>query len=154
MALSDDQLAAIKAQTDRAVTELGDVCAEGPSRRFKMTIPADPTRDTDLIISRALEGAEQLLAEVEELRAQRAELVKLHEYDELIFGGFYCTYCTPDDCDDPDDNVYWPCPSLRAAGVTDDEAIEIITARRAAIEKAHRASAAQGAAKTAGGDRG
>ncbi|SFK91796.1 hypothetical protein SAMN05216275_14121 [Streptosporangium canum] len=84
----------------------------------------------------------------------RADLIKLHEYDELIFGGVYCTHCTPDDCADADDNVMWPCPPLRAAGVTDDEAIEIITARRAAIEKAHRASAAQGEAKTAGGDRG
>ena len=25
----------------------------------------------------------------------RAELLKLHEWDELLFGGFYCTHCTP-----------------------------------------------------------
>ena len=89
-------------------------------------------------------------AERAQLRNHRSELVKLHDWDELIFGGFYCTHCTPDDADDPDDNVYWPCPSLRAAGVTDEEAIALITARRAAIEeKARRAAAeAPGAADT------
>ncbi|MEV4179893.1 hypothetical protein AB0J28_00420 [Streptosporangium canum] len=77
----------------------------------------------------------------------RTELIKLHEYDELIFGGFICLHCTPDDCDDPDDNVYWPCPPLRAAGVTDEEAIALITARRAAVEEKARL-AVQGEAET------
>lgn len=67
---------------------------------------------------------------------ERAALLALHEYDELIFGGFICTHCTPnwEDGDDPDDNVAWPCPSLRAIGVTDEEAIAIIKAHRAEIE--------------------
>jgi len=69
----------------------------------------------------------------------RTALINLHDWDELIFGGFYCTHCTPDDTDDPDDNVMWPCPSLRAAGVTDEEAIKLIAARRAAVtEKSRR----------------
>lgn len=76
-----------------------------------------------------------LLAEVETLRAQRDRLLALHEYDEFIFGGFYCVHCTAEDCDDPDDNVFWPCPSLRAVGVTDDEGNQIITARRAEIAR-------------------
>lgn len=83
-------------------------------------------------ITKRLEVAE---AERDRLRAQRDALIKLHEYDELIFGGFICTHCTPDDCDDPDDNVYWPCPSLRAVDVTDEEAAALITARRAEIER-------------------
>lgn len=65
----------------------------------------------------------------------RAALIERHEYDELIFGGFICTHCTADDCDDPDDNVYYPCPPLRAVGVTDDDAIATILARRAEIER-------------------
>lgn len=69
---------------------------------------------------------------------QRDDLIKLHEYDELIFGGFICTHCTPDDCDDPDDNVYWPCQPLRDAGVTDHEAVALIKAHRADIE--HKAA--------------
>ncbi|GAA2929347.1 hypothetical protein [Streptomyces enissocaesilis] len=69
---------------------------------------------------------------------ERAALLKLHEWDELIFGGFYCTHCTPDDADDPDQNVYWPCPPLREAGVTNEEAVEIITVERAEIAARHR----------------
>ena len=73
-------------------------------------------------------------------------LLKLHEWDELIFGGFYCMHCTPDDADDPDQNVYWPCPPLREVGVTDVEAVALITAHRSAIEAKHRAQREGGAA--------
>lgn len=72
------------------------------------------------------------------LQEQRAELIKLHEYDELIFGGFICLHCTPGNCDDPDDNVYWPCQPLREVGVTDHEAVALIKAQRAEIE--HKAA--------------
>jgi hypothetical protein len=82
-----------------------------------------------------------------EMRQQQVKdaLLKLHEYDELIFGGFYCMHCTPDDADDPDQNVYWPCPPLREVGVTDVEAVALISAHRAAIEARHRAKAQGGA---------
>lgn len=73
-------------------------------------------------------------------------LIELHDWDELIFGGFYCMHCTPDDADDPDDNVYWPCPTLRAAGMTDEQAIGLINAQRARI-------AAEAAEKHAAGAR-
>lgn len=65
----------------------------------------------------------------------RPGLVDLHEWDELIFGGFYCTHCTPDDADDPDQNVYWPCPTLREAGMTNEEAVEIIREFRETINR-------------------
>jgi hypothetical protein len=108
------------------------------------TIPhraALPTRDElDALVDtdpiRLLSTAIGLRAEVETLRDQRDRLLALHEYDELIFGGvFICLHCTPDDCDDPDLNVVWPCPSLHAAGVTDDEGNAIILARRAEIAR-------------------
>ena len=83
-----------------------------------------------------------------EVRQQQVKdaLLKLHEYDELVFGGFYCMHCTPDDADDPDQNVYWPCQRLREVGVTDVEAVAIISAHRAAIESKHRAQREAGAA--------
>lgn len=98
----------------------------------------DLRRDIAQFLAACRNELPALLAEVERLRQQRAALIALHEYDELIFGGFICRHCTPDDCDDPDDNVMWPCPSLRAVGVTDDEAIALIKARRDEIEKAAR----------------
>ncbi|WP_049568723.1 hypothetical protein [Nonomuraea sp. SBT364] len=134
-ALAPDRLAEIRASVERAHTEIGQVCAEGPHHRFRMSVPAQPGRDTDLIISDALKGAGELLAEVEKLHAQRDRLLALHEYDELIFGGFICVHCTPNDADDPDDNIAWPCPSLRAIGVDNDEGNAIILARRAAIAR-------------------
>jgi len=69
----------------------------------------------------------------------RAALLKLHDWDELIFGGFYCLHCTPDDAFDPDDNVYWPCPTLREAGVTNDEARDLIQQERDRVHAEHQA---------------
>lgn len=68
---------------------------------------------------------------------EREALIKQHEYDELIFGGFVCMVCTPnwETGDDPDDNVYYPCPPLRAAGVTNEEAVLIIKLARAERER-------------------
>ncbi|MFI6496842.1 hypothetical protein [Nonomuraea typhae] len=69
--LSADRLAEIRAQIERAHTEVGDVCSRPPRKRFKMSVPADPERDTDLIITAALKAAEDLADEVERLRAER-----------------------------------------------------------------------------------
>ncbi|WP_157253129.1 hypothetical protein [Nonomuraea typhae] len=78
--LSAAQLADIKARVERAHVELGAVCELGPSNRFKMSIPADSKRDTDLIISAALSGAEELLAEVERLNTlARAQALMISE---------------------------------------------------------------------------
>jgi hypothetical protein len=69
--MSAERLAEIKAQVERAGVELGEVCSQGVTRRWRMHVPADP-RDTDLIISDALKGAEDLLGEVERLMARVA----------------------------------------------------------------------------------
>lgn len=58
------------------------------------------------------------------------DLVALHVYDELIFGGFICTHCTPDDAVTEDDNIYFPCRPLREAGMTNDMAVQVIKAHR------------------------
>lgn len=73
-------LAVARQRIERAHTELGDVCAQGPSRRFKMHIPADPERDTDLIISAALNDADLLVGEMERLRATVARVRALRDY--------------------------------------------------------------------------
>ncbi|MER5649694.1 hypothetical protein [Streptosporangium sp. NPDC002524] len=70
----------------------------------------------------------------------RPELIKIHTWDELVFGGFICTFCTPPE-GDPDTTVMWPCPPLRLAGMTDKEAIDLIVAHRAAIEEQARRAA-------------
>nr|WTC12471.1 hypothetical protein OHA15_33530 [Streptomyces anthocyanicus] len=71
--------------------------------------------------------------------SDRAELLKLHDWDELLFGGFYCLHCSPTGEDSFDDPIAWPCPPLREAGLTDDEAREIIVARREKVEADYRA---------------
>ncbi|UBU09998.1 hypothetical protein [Nonomuraea gerenzanensis] len=74
---------------------------------------------------------------VESMDRRRAAAIQAHQYDELIFGGFVCVTCTPnwETGDDPDDNVAWPCQALRDVGVTNEDAIAIIKARRAEIER-------------------
>lgn len=79
---------------------------------------------------------DEAYAEIERLHGwakQRTALIEVHAWDETIFGGFYCMTCSNMD-DDSTDLVTWPCSSLRAVGVTDAEAVEIIQARRTAIQ--------------------
>jgi len=70
MALTEQQLTEIERRTKRAATEIGDVCAEGPRNRWRMSIPANPERDTDLILDAALGDSAALLTEVRRLAGQ------------------------------------------------------------------------------------
>jgi hypothetical protein len=74
--------------------------------------------------------------------SERAELLKLHDWDELLFGGFYCLHCTPDDADDFEDPIAWPCQPLREAGVTDEEARALIAEHREKVAAEHQAEKA------------
>ncbi|QTR98382.1 hypothetical protein J6K27_003510 [Rhodococcus qingshengii] len=56
-----------KAQLDKAQIENGEVAAD--RSRYRMSIPANPDRDTDLIIGAALTAAEALVAAVERVQA-------------------------------------------------------------------------------------
>ena len=56
-----------KAKLDKAQIENGEVAAD--RSRYRMSIPANPDRDTDLIIGDALTSAESLVAAVERVQA-------------------------------------------------------------------------------------
>jgi hypothetical protein len=89
-------------------------------------------------LDEATAEVERLSQFVYEWANYRKALIELHEFDELVFGGFVCTRCsTPYD----PDLVAWPCDSLRAIGVTDEDAREIILAHRASIERTADAGA-------------
>lgn len=67
--MPDLDLDAIKASVDKAHQEIGEIAEQGVTRRWRMHIPAQPDRDSDLIISRALTGVDALLAEVKRLHS-------------------------------------------------------------------------------------
>jgi hypothetical protein len=85
--MTDERLAAIKAAVEKAHRELGEVCSAGVSRRWRMSIPADFTRDSDLIIGDGLRGANELAAEVERLRAALASTQNQASRRELAISG-------------------------------------------------------------------
>lgn len=70
---------AIKQRIEAARTELGEIAKQWPQpgKRFRMSIPAQPDRDSDLIIGRALKAASDLVAEVERLKSVRAVAVEI-----------------------------------------------------------------------------
>jgi len=83
-----------KAQLDKAQIENGEVAAD--RKRYRMSIPANPDRDTDLIIGDALTAAEALVAAVERVQA-------LHEH-VTVNTVSYCRVCL----------TAYPCPTIEA----------------------------------------
>src|SRR5262245_24553129 len=69
MALTPEQLAEIRAHLDHAHAEVKALCQE-PYHRWRMSIPAQPDRDSDLIISAGLKAGDDALAEVDRLTAE------------------------------------------------------------------------------------
>jgi hypothetical protein len=63
-------VARIRRRLDRAQELVGNLAAG--TQRWKMSIPADPERDSDLILTAALDGAEQLLDLVDRFAAELA----------------------------------------------------------------------------------
>lgn len=66
-----DRLAEARARIDAAGDHLGEICTS--KKQFRMSIPADPSKDSDLILGAALESAEDLLSLVEQLQGQLDE---------------------------------------------------------------------------------
>jgi len=82
------------------------------------------------------------VCEVERVQAveRLAALIAQHDWDEQIFGGYLCLTCTPADCDDPDETVEWPCPPLREAGLTNEQATQIVRAHHEQVQARARAA--------------
>jgi hypothetical protein len=64
----------VKAALEKAHTEVGEICRRTGAGRWRMSIPARPDRDSDLIIADALRHADALLAEVSRLRSALEEI--------------------------------------------------------------------------------
>ena len=75
--LSAERLAEIRARAEAALDEVVRMCAEPPHLRWRWSIPANPQRDSDLILSGSLMDVPDLLAEVDRLAAENARLVEI-----------------------------------------------------------------------------
>lgn len=145
--LTDERLAEMRAELDYAGKELGEICKEGPTRRWRMRIPANAD-DSDLVLSAAIVAGEELLSEVERLKARLAAA----EMACLAFGSMGGRMET-----DREKAAYelwreWaqlePRPDLGSSGPLTDELIEKLARRR--DEK--RAEALAGLRKFIGGE--
>jgi hypothetical protein len=70
--------AAIKARAEKAHRHIADICAQ--KARWKMTIPANPETDSDLIFSSALNDIDVLLAELATMTAVAESNKRAHAY--------------------------------------------------------------------------
>lgn len=104
--------------------ELAHALAEQQRKHIATTQYTDVFRTIALVLTDKIDPLVKLLEE--------------HDWDETIFGGFICMKCTPED---PgfDDVVAWPCPPLKAAGLTDVKAVEMVEAHWAKIDEEHKA---------------
>lgn len=87
--LTPEQLTEIRAHITRAHTEVGEVCRRTGASRWRMSIPANPARDSDPIISGALNYADVLLAEAQRLREELAEVkdtldATMHNFENYV----------------------------------------------------------------------
>jgi hypothetical protein len=72
-------LDAVDAWIERAGHEIGEI-----AKRWRMSIPADPRRDSDLIIASALKCGHEAAVELRECRRQRDEnLANVRRIDDL-----------------------------------------------------------------------
>jgi hypothetical protein len=122
-------LAACRADIERAHTEVGDIAKEGAHRRWRMSIPAQPNRDSDLLISTGLARGEHLADEVERLRATIQRVRDHHQPEtppeghQWVSGGRvpHCVGCATGD---PYLDAEWPCDTIRLVDGEDLSAAE------------------------------
>lgn len=75
MTVEDDRLAQITARYERAHDEVIRLC-EKPYENWRWSIPANPERDTDLILTASLKDIPWLLERVRELEAEKADALR------------------------------------------------------------------------------
>lgn len=85
----------------------------------------------DGAIHHLLHGVEILRAAADaKLSSGQTLAIGTHEYDETIFGGYYCTLCSVVAEMDGSDLTVWPCGPLLTAGLTVKQAEAFIVALR------------------------
>lgn len=70
-AMTAERIAEIRERVEKASRHIGDICAGRV--RWKMTVPVDEERDSDLVLSNSLQDVFTLLAEVEQVSRDLAE---------------------------------------------------------------------------------
>ena len=70
--ITEESLVVIEQCYEKACDEVADLC-EG-NHQWRMSIPANPDRDSDIIISLALASIPALITEVRELQAENEKL--------------------------------------------------------------------------------
>jgi len=133
MTTATELLAEIEGRLSVAHLEIGDVAVD-VRNRWRMSIPARPDYDTDLIISRALDDGEKATSALRAVLALHEE-VEVWAFDD-VNGAWVtdddgekiplppvCRECTPhdsllaiEDCEWSDDyeTVPYPCPTVTA----------------------------------------
>jgi len=68
----------VQIRYDAAHKEVGEIALHGENR-WRMSIPAEPSRDSDLIIAGSLQDVPALVAELRAARELRAAIDKHHD---------------------------------------------------------------------------
>jgi hypothetical protein len=84
-------LVAVEARATRAEAELDRLTTGNPSANWRWGIPANPDRDSDLILSASVADVRTLLAEVQVLRAQPRPIIdgRAFHYDDRVYAPFH-----------------------------------------------------------------
>jgi hypothetical protein len=138
----DPRLDEIQARLDKANAEMDRLTERNPGSAWRWSIPANPERDSDLILSASMADVPFLLAELRKAHEALERVEALHkpvtvyELDDVngtwIYDGdekrvltTLCAECTPDfvlseieegdyDGGGSDADIYWPCPTKAA----------------------------------------
>ena len=99
----------IKGKYSRACSELDRLAGGNPGSMWRWSIPADPERDSDLILSDSLASIPKLVAALEAVEAHHQPMkAKAYDRSEIQI----CTTCS----DDVGNWEIYPCPTLTSIG--------------------------------------
>ena len=113
--MADLNLDAIEARRDDAYDEVVRLC---DGKRWLMSVPADASRDSDLLITASLDDVPTLVARVRELEATVQRVRDLHAKDPDVHVDTIHRGLTPVYGDGCSECGYmggpWPCPTICA----------------------------------------
>lgn len=99
----------IRAREQKASDEIARLTTNIPGTNWRWSIPANPERDSDLILAASIADVPWLLDENAKLRAALDAVAKLHEED--LFRGHLSNGCKA--CGNGNNGQGWPCPTVR-----------------------------------------